>query len=306
MRQREGRSPLKGRHLLSKLLGITPVFRILSMPIDIAQWARNNVASIEQRHRQALANATHGERAILDQFTNWLKCRCWVTVNTKLFIVIDIVSGGKYLNMYERAEQDAGLFGTTKGASLRAALGAFYERRMTFTAAFKEGEKFCYGAPTSGGGGLRSYDPYCLQLKTEFLERLPILVYLPGDSLIVCFRSSGEFDPEPACQRMSPYSHRHIMAATSHADHALSTPKENWSSILNREPDYIEAIFIGDVTLANIERVQMLQSEYDRLISIVVSSTDKKASEAELTLMYFFRKLLKASRDNLIKLEIVS
>ena len=57
--------------------------------------------------------------------------------------------------------------------------------------AFFNGEKFSYGALTAGHGGVREYDPYCLKLSESFAAAASSLAYFPGDSITICFTTSG-------------------------------------------------------------------------------------------------------------------
>jgi hypothetical protein len=177
---------------------------------------------------------------------------------------------------------------------------------MAFDSAFERGREFLYGALTAGNGGLRAYDPYCIQLREALPATAQVISYVLGDSLVVCFTDSGEFDERKARQSLGPHSHRHIMAAIKYSAQVPSTPKSDWPAMLANKANYIEAIFVADVTLSTIEKIQVLRAEYDRLFSLVLASVGRKLDAAELNLVYFFRSIMVARRDNVVNVEIVS
>jgi hypothetical protein len=273
--------------------------------IDLEQVAEANAPNIDLDFGKLLSVRTISDRAKILQFSEWVRDFCKITINSKLFVIFDLLNNGKYLNIYDAASNYSHLFHEPQERFLRAWLGAFYERRIAFDKAFKDGEKFIYGALTAGDGGLREYDPYCLQLVDHLHASAKALAYLPGDSVAICFSPSGDFDEAGTCAMITPHSHRHVSAAANNWQAVLLTNNADWPNLLNQKTNYIEAIFVDDLTLDKIEKVQVLKSEYDRMISLVLRTVGRKVESAEHTLIYCFCKILSAAKDGTIELEAV-
>jgi hypothetical protein len=273
--------------------------------IDLEQVAEANAPRLDADFQELLSVRSAEESSIIINFSQWVRDVCKITINVKLYVIFDLINNGRYLNMYEAADQYAQALGVARDEVLRSWLGAFYERRITFDRAFQDGEKFIYGALSASGGGLREYDPYCVQLIDQFYASAAALAFLPGDSIGICFSAGGEFNEAGTCAMITPHSHRHILAACKNWSDALSSAMPNWPQLMNTKANYIEALFIGNITLASIDRVQILKSEYDRMISLVLRTIGRKIESAEHTLVYCFRAVLLASRNHQINFEVV-
>jgi hypothetical protein len=268
---------------------------------NLMELAAANGPRIEEAFTGALQTAPHPDR--IREFATWVDNSCHITINVRLFVVADLLAGGKYLNEFERAALDSAFFRLPEEELLRKALGTFYGRRLAFSAAFEDGRKFYYGALTAGNGGLAKYDAYCLQLKDDFIGKAASLAYLPGDSLKVCFSAGDGFEARAALL-VTPHSHRHIMATTKYCTR-LPPNAADWPALLTTGSDYIEAIFVADVRLGAIAKIQILKAEYDRMLKLTLAMIDRKLDEAERHLIYFFRTIIRAQRNNVIQVEVV-
>jgi hypothetical protein len=273
---------------------------------DLAQLAARNISRLEDDFQSFINCKPDTEKTVIVEFSEWVRDTCRLTINTKIHVICDVIKNGKYKNIYDAAEEYSSLLKVTEDALLRAWLGRYYERRMAFDREFKDGDKFIYAALTAGGGGVRDYDPYCLQLVEQFYSTVNTIAYLPGDSITICFTAAGKFDEAKTSEMITPHSHRHLLAACRNGSAAIVSPKSDWPRLLNEKTSYIEAIFIGDVTLEQIHKVQVLKSEYDRLMSLILRTIGRRLEVAEHTLVDSFRQILTASRDRIIELECVT
>jgi hypothetical protein len=273
---------------------------------DLSELATKNIPRLDSAFQAFLNARSPSDVDAIIAFSDWVRDVCRLTINAKIYVICDLLKNGTYKNVYDAAAEYSSLLSIDRDDLLRAWLGAYYDRRVVFDRAFKEGHKFIYAALTSGNGGVREYDPYCLQLIESFHATVSTLAYLPGDSLSICLTTTGEFDSAKTSEMLAPHSHRHVLAACHRGSDAASIPRANWPNILNEKASYIEAIFVGNVTLAQVEKLQVLQSEYERIMSLILRTIGRKLETAEHTLVDSFRQILTASRDGLISLEHVS
>jgi hypothetical protein len=132
-------------------------------------------------------------RLCFKQFAAWVEAEALISINVKLFVIVELLNGGRYQNTFEWAQEQAVLSGRSVDDALRERLHKFYDKRVTFDRAFNNGEQFRYGALNGGGVGLPEYDPYCVVLTRTFQRSLTDIAWLPGDSLKICFASDGSF-----------------------------------------------------------------------------------------------------------------
>ena len=293
---------------------LTPVLLLVVVPkgtakgdgvIELEVAAAANAVNVQAQFARVLASHGDADQARIREFAAWVENRCRLTLNVKLFVLVDILSGGEYLNVHQRALLDSELFGRTIDEMLHASLQGWYARRLAFDDSFDRGHEFLCAGLTAGYGGLRAYDPICIELRTQFFGAADPLAYLPGDSLKVCFSGSDAFDAKLFSSAVSAHSHRQFLTATKYADKALSNPIADWPNIVSSPADYIEAIFVGKVDVSAICIVQILKEEYDRLLALVVTSIGSRLQLAEQTLVYLFRKVLAAEKEGKLSLEIV-
>jgi hypothetical protein len=245
------------------------------------------------------------EKDVLIHFSDWVRDQCRITINVKLYVVCDLIHNGEYLNIYDAAAQYSDSHGVPEEDLLKAWLGSFYERRIAFDSAFEHGKKFNYGALTAGSGGLREYDPYCLQLVEGFHATVTALAYFPGDSISICFTAAGDLDEPLTCSMITSHTQRHILATCKHCSAALSQVESRWPELMSTKAGCIEAVFVGKVTLNSIEKVQVLKSEYDRVMSLIMRTIGRRLETAEHTLTYSFRQVVAAAKNKVITLEHV-
>src|SRR5260370_4172494 len=126
------------------------------------------------------------QAAILLEFAAWVESEALISINVRAFVILELLDGGHYQNIYEWADEQSRLSGRPAEDALRERLGKYYNKRMTLDGAFVDGNKLRYGALNAGGAGLVAYDPYCLVLIRRFHSALSRVAYFPRDSPEVC------------------------------------------------------------------------------------------------------------------------
>jgi hypothetical protein len=188
---------------------------------------------------------------------------------------------------------------------MRERLDRFYERRIASDSAFRDGEKFRYGALNAGGAGLVAFAPYCVVLTRAFQESLREAACLPGDSLQICFAVDGSFDQTAAERSPSPHTHRHLMAARERADEIPLVDQREWPALVARPGRYFEVIFVGEVSLDVVDCVRVLKTEYERMWDLAFANFRRKLSDAERALVQDFVQLRRAVVDGRTQVEVL-
>ncbi len=148
---------------------------------------------------------------------------------------------------------------------LREKLGDCYERRVAFDDHFEDGKKFRYGALNIGGMGAMQFGDHCVTLKDSACSNRERLAYLKSDSLKSYVREGQRVDDEAIREDVAPHSHRQYLAALRHSADVPATPEDRWPAILFAGGDYVEAIFVGDLTPEQVESVRLRKTECQEL-----------------------------------------
>jgi hypothetical protein len=151
--------------------------------LDLFAIAAANAPALEQAFEAAVTAMPPQQAASVRDFASWVDTNALISINVKLYVVGDLLSGRSYQNQHELADEQAGLSGRESGEILRENLGSHYEGRVAFDVAFKDGVRFRYGALNAGSAGLTSYGPYCIVLTRAYEQSLAEVAFLPGDSL---------------------------------------------------------------------------------------------------------------------------
>jgi hypothetical protein len=274
--------------------------------LDLFAIARANGPAIQAAFESAVANLPESEAAAAREFAAWVEAEGLISVNMRLYVVVELLNGGRYQTMCEWAKEHARLGGQDAEDLLRRRLGPFYDRRVAFDRAFEDGEGFKYGSLNTGGAGTARYGSYCVILGRSFDGLPDRAAYLPGDSLTVCFGPEGRFDEAAVERHASPHSHRGRMVALRRAAAMFLTARQDWPKLVCSPDQYFEAIFIDEVTLQAIGCVRVPKSEYDRMWEMTFASFGEKRGDAERALMHDFLQLLRAGADGRIQLEVVA
>jgi hypothetical protein len=273
--------------------------------LDLFAIARANADAVHAAFESTVAGLPEAKAAAVREFAAWVEAEALISINDRLYIVVELLTGGRYQTVHEWAREEASLTGQAVEDILRQRLGSFYHRRVAFDGAFKDGETFHYGTLNAGGAGLPKYGSYCLVLTRTFQSALPQVAYLPGDTLRVCFSADGQLDHTKVKALATPHSHRHEMVATRRAAGVVFTPKPDWPDLVIRPGQCFEAVFVGEVVLQGLDCVRVAKAEYDRMWALTFASCGAKPGDAERALMHDFRRLLIAKKDNKVNLEVV-
>lgn len=269
--------------------------------MNLFELAKGNTCEIERSFESVLAALSTQNAKMVREFSSWIEKAALISINVKLIVLVELLEGRSYQNIYEWADEQSQLCGRSVEEILRERLQKFYEKRILFDSMFVEGIKFRYGALNPGGTGLLNYDPYCVVLSESFEGSS---AYLPGDSLDICLKPDGSFDANAVSTCATPHTHRHLLAARDCAAHIPTTDKPDWRNLVISPGRYFEAIFLGNVTLSSIACVRMAITEYKRMWDMAFGCFSKKYGDAERALAHDFVKVVKAAKNGTIQLEV--
>ena len=212
--------------------------------LDLFAIARANADAVQAAFESVVASMRPEQAALVQEFAAWIEAETSIAINVKLFVIVEFLNGGRYQNTYEWAREQSRLSGRSAEDALRERLHKFYEKRVTFDRAFKDGEKFRYGALNGGRAWLPEYAPYCVVLSRNSMTSLSDIAYLPGDSLKICFKADGAFNTTVIESRTAPHTHRHLMAANERATDIPLANKPDWPELVASSDRYFEVVFI--------------------------------------------------------------
>jgi hypothetical protein len=273
--------------------------------VNLFRIGKANENSVKDAFESAVAILQPTEADTVREFASWVEAETLISINLRLYIVVEIINGGEHQNTYEWAQETSQLSGRDPETLLRERLGRFYDKRVAFDRAFTAGERFRYGALNAGGAGLPDYGPYCIVLSRKFQEECKRIAYLSGDSLTVCFTRKNTFDENAAKAAIVPHSHRHWLVAKERIGNIPPTPKPNWPELVISGRNYFEAIFIGKVSRNTVNCVRMSQVEYDRMWNLAFANFGHKLEEAERAVTNDFVQLQRAAKEGKVELQVI-
>ena len=274
--------------------------------LDLFAIAKGNINSLEQTFAKITGEASASDAALIREFATWVEAQSLISINVKLYVVGELLSGRAHLNTYESAQELSSITGIDGEDLLRQILRGYYEKRTTFDRSFSNGEKFRYGALYLGGAGLTEYAPYCLVLSRAFQDSLAEIACLPGDSLWICFSDTESFDEDSVRRLAAPYSHRHLLVAIERAKEIPPLERGRWLILVAGANRYFEVVFVGEVSLKTVEFVSVLKSDYDRMLTLLFDSFGKKLDEAGRANAQDFRVLIRGVKEGKLRLEVVT
>jgi hypothetical protein len=228
-----------------------------------------------------------------------------VSLNLRPSTLAELVNGGEYRNTHQICQEVADLSGKSLDQALRDRLGKYYNRRMAFDAQFDGGSGFYYGALNIGGAGCVKFGVFCLILKKEFALEGKRVAYLKEDSLNRYVDPSGHVDLKALKHDVAPSSHRHNLAGLKHADQLTTTEQSRWTGLLCCDDQFIEAIFTERVAGNSFGEVRVQAREYDKLFRLAFDACGRKLSDGEYALVQSFEVILRAKKNDKLKLERV-
>lgn len=107
---------------------------------DLFQIAQDNVSNLENQIKSFDAHCSNDQKKRLQEFFDWICDECFVTIFMNPYILVELINGNTYKNMYEWAKETELLSGRPKEDCLKEKLGNFYNKRTSFDCSFVEGE----------------------------------------------------------------------------------------------------------------------------------------------------------------------
>lgn len=274
--------------------------------LDLFAIATGNADAVLRAFDSAVASLPAGQASAVREFAAWVEAEALVSLNLRLFVLVDVLHGQPYQNIHEWAREQARLSGRSSDDALRERLGGFYDKRVTFDRGLKNGEQFRYGALNAGGVGLPEYAPYCAVLTRAFRNSLRDVALLPGDSLKICIAPDGTLDEAVVRNRTTPHTHRHWMAATERAGEIPAAHKRGWPELVVAPGRYFEVIFLGEVSLDSFQCVRVLKTEYDRMCDLAFANFGRKLGDAERALVHDFIQLRRGTLNGKMQVEVIA
>jgi len=148
--------------------------------IDLFASAKDNIPFYADRYDRLVGDSGSGKVVL---FARVVGEKGEVVFNMRDSVLLSIVDGGVYLNIYEWASEQP--IHSLKSAEdlLKEKLGPYYEKRMAFDSSFRRGENFKYAALSIGGLGAQRYGRFCVVMHPKIFVDSDEVVYLPRDSL---------------------------------------------------------------------------------------------------------------------------
>jgi hypothetical protein len=274
--------------------------------IDLFATASANAGAIRSRFETSLTSLPAEEAVSVEEFARWVSAEGLIAINVRLWILVELLNGRAYQNVYEWAAEQAALSGRFVDDILRERLGGFYERRTAFDRQVADSEKLRYGALNAGGAGLATFfGPYCMVLKRCFRDSLSDAAYLPGDSLELCFDPEGAFDKAATERLLTPHTHRHFMVATERAPEVARTDAAEWGDLVLSGRRYFEVIFAADFSLDAVDGVRVFKTEHNRMWTLAFDNFGRKLGDAERAFVQDFIQLRRAILEGRIQVEVL-
>jgi len=278
----------------------------VSAVLDLFAIARGNANAVQTAFDSVIAAMPPEHAALVREFAAWVEAEALISINVKLFVVVEFLNGGRHQNTHEWAREQSRLSGRSAEDALRERLQKFHDKRVAFDRAFEGGERFRYGALNAGGAGLPEYAPYCIVLTRVFQTSLSDVAYLPGDSLEICVAADGSFDVSVVESRVAPQTHRHLLVAKERASEVPPTDKPDWAGLVASRRRYFEVVFVGEVCLNTVKCVRVLKTEYDRMWDMAFASFGGKLGDAERALVHDFVQMRRGVVDGKIQVEVMA
>jgi hypothetical protein len=277
--------------------------------MDIFCMGDQNSGNLRERYESLRRKyESQGNASILDSFTEFVEEKWTVSVNMDLLAIYDLLISGKYKNVYEvkgelaqELRRHEGL-GVSLESALKGHLKSYYRPTTAFDRAFKNGEKFRYGALNIGGLGAYKYGEFCVVFGKKQVREYSALVFIKQDSLK--YVNSNVLDIEQLLQDTANKECIHLLVALKHEGYIESTPDHRWPSMVCCSEDYVEAITTDDILDIHIGTVRtskkFIKPYFDNLFRFYASEPLDDFTKYELSL---FRYMLRFLDERGIELE---
>ena len=213
-----------------------------------------------------------------------------------------LIEGDAYMNVHGVAREESGRSGTSEDGIRREKLNEYHDRRIAFEASFTQGREFRYGALNIGGIGTDKYGELCAVLSPDWTDVHKSIAYLRSDSLRHYVTRDCSVKLDTLRRDVATGDSRHCLAALKHGDRIADLAVGDWAMLVCSSEEYIEAVFVGDVTRDDFVEVRISKDEYDRLWESTFMSFCEPLDEAVSELTANFKAILQADSDGQIHL----
>jgi len=274
--------------------------------VNLFNIAKTNGPRLKAEAEHVRAPLGPVERDCLDRFTARVGSDGRIAINMRVDVLLELVTASKYQNMYEWARERAQWSPKSADEIIQERLGSYHQPRIAFESKFEDGERFRYGALNIGGAGATHYGDFCVIVDDALPTSGMPVVYLRGDSLKSYVGPTASVDLAALERDAAPHSHRQYLAVLKHGTDMCRVPDDGWARLVCSADDYIEAIFVGDLTPATIERVRIAKSDYDLYFEFAFMDFRAKLNAGERILMNTFARLISELNTRGIMLEVVN
>lgn len=271
--------------------------------MNLFQVARENAEALLRRF-ELVRDAMEEGASRLDRFAAAVRSEGRLSVNRRSKDLLRFLAlEGSLHSAWEWAEKLASRTGQSEEELLRLWLKDYYDRRTAFDRFLEQGERFRYGALNLGGLGVVDFGGYCLIFRKDFTEGLDDLAYLWANSLETYLLPGCVVDEAGLRRDACPHSHRYVLAVLKHGTEAVGLAEDRWPALVCSRHGFIEALFLGSPTPADLQAVRMDRSEYDLYMDSLVDAALGRLGEMDNHIVNEFAILLDLLDEHSIPLE---
>ncbi len=113
--------------------------------MDLFELALKNAPSLKERFDELMKLGQPQQPKALTDFALSIATTGRICINMKQMALLEFLTFGKYMNIYEWAANRAHLSGKQVNEVIQAKLGSYYEKRLAFDACFENSSEFHCG-----------------------------------------------------------------------------------------------------------------------------------------------------------------
>ncbi len=263
--------------------------------MDIFQAARANTGRHKEQYQAALEAADEATAALLAAFVESVLHDGNLSINMRVFVAENFMSGSPYENIYEFCDRMSRLSGRDAADIIKERLGPYCERRLKFDASRPEFKLVYYAALNIGGAGATKYGEICVVLGRCLEADGRRAAYLRGDSLNDYFDAAAGADMPRLLTDICAETDRAYLAVIKHAGEIPRTERAGWETLVCSNASYIEAIFDVRPAKQEVSEIRVPVASYDALWDIAFADFSRRLASAEKALANDFIQLLDAA-----------
>lgn len=249
------------------------------MPEDIFELALNNAAALTENFQSLRSSLSDPSLIEFDAFCDVVRLHSRIAINMRHSGINFFFHKGRHYNVYELARVKSAETGAPVEEILKGRLGKYYNLRTTFDSHFVKSQEFRYGALNIGNAGTGRYGEFCLVLEKQYLE-IEDLAHLKNDSLNSYF-AGMILNERLLYTDLAPNSLAYMLAAVKHVKEACKGDRPKWSHLTCNNSDYVESIFVADVTPQKLQAVRVSEADYLRITDLIFEMVKGHLSAGE-------------------------